>query len=381
MKLTPLVSVVIPVYNTEKFIARAMESALAQTHANLEVIVVDDGSSDNTVAIVEAIAVRDARVKLLRQPNGGVAKARNLGITCSQGEFIAPLDADDVWMPHKIERQVECMERGGADVGMVYCWWMSIDEDDRLLVAGAPWDIEGHVLESLIYCNFVGNASVPLFRRCCLDHIGYYNVNLKLQNAQGCEDWELTLRVAEHYQVKYVASYESCYRNVSGSMAKNVEAMINSHLWVIAELRARHPQIKPSVWRWSHSFLLRWMMENSYQNGDYKVALQLQGKLLRCDPFVLWCFGVRRTLKRSLLGLVIGKSVMNQLQRRRRGRAPDRKESLSEAAKRLQQHKGRYPFVWRPAFSRPYDLMCVRRWRQLAASAHLAPATGKSSTE
>jgi glycosyltransferase involved in cell wall biosynthesis len=108
---------------------------------------VDDGSQDNPVKVVEDIVRQDSRVKLLRQHNQGVAAARNLAIANSCGEFIAPLDADDLWMPHRIERQVECMMNGGPQVGLVYSWWFGIDEAGTITSVGAQWNVEGNVLE------------------------------------------------------------------------------------------------------------------------------------------------------------------------------------------------------------------------------------------
>jgi glycosyltransferase involved in cell wall biosynthesis len=113
MRTVPLVSVTIPAYNAAPYIRQTLESVLFQTYRNLEVIVVDDGSQDETGRIVEYAAKNDDRVILLRQPNQGVAEARNAAIKKSRGEYIAPIDADDLWHPEKIERQVQCILQAG----------------------------------------------------------------------------------------------------------------------------------------------------------------------------------------------------------------------------------------------------------------------------
>src|SRR5258705_9340291 len=118
----PLVSVILPVRDGESFIGDTLESALGQTYRNLEVVVVDDGSRDRTRAVVEAWAERDSRVRIFVQANAGVAAARNKAIAAARGEFIAPLDADDLWDPTKIERQVQRMNGTGETTGFVYCW-------------------------------------------------------------------------------------------------------------------------------------------------------------------------------------------------------------------------------------------------------------------
>jgi glycosyltransferase involved in cell wall biosynthesis len=102
----PLVSVIIPAYNAAKFIAETIESVLSQIYQNIEIVVVDDGSQDETSTIVRQFAARDRRVRLIQQANAGVAAARNCAIQNSQGEFIVPIDADDIWYPQKIDKQV-----------------------------------------------------------------------------------------------------------------------------------------------------------------------------------------------------------------------------------------------------------------------------------
>src|SRR5712671_4891186 len=109
----PLVSIILPVHDGEAYVGDTLDSALGQTYRNLEVIVVDDGSRDGTRAVVESFAIRDSRVHVIAQPNRGVADARNRAIAAARGEFIAPLDADDLWDPTKIERQVGRMIDAG----------------------------------------------------------------------------------------------------------------------------------------------------------------------------------------------------------------------------------------------------------------------------
>src|ERR1051325_8123716 len=117
----PLVSIIVPVCNGESSIADALASALGQTYKTVEVIVVDDGSRDRTREIVEAIARRDGRVRLVTQDNRGVAAPRNRALADATGDLVAPLDADDLWDPQKIERQVRRMLKAGDDTGLVYC--------------------------------------------------------------------------------------------------------------------------------------------------------------------------------------------------------------------------------------------------------------------
>ena len=374
----PLVSVIMPAYNARAWIEQALESALAQTYTHLEVIVVDDGSRDDTPALVEQIARRDSRVCLVRQQNAGVAAARNRAIAASDGEFIAPLDADDVWMPDKIERQVECMMRGGEEVGLVYSWWISIDEDNRVLTPGAHWDAQGDVLEALLFCNFIGNASVPLFRRAALDQVGGYNCDLRAQNAQGCEDWDISLRIAEHFKVGCVPAYGCCYRDVTGSMAKNCHAMAKSHEIVVNDLQRRQPHIAPEIFHWSRGLLLFWLTGLSYSAGRYSKALLWSWHLLRADPIAAASPWVLQTILRSLLW-TLARPVTRWLWRDRgeyvrykaRKTPPPRinwSEFNQTAAALIPlpmwNSKGWWCF---------YDNVCLRRWHRLTSKSPESP--------
>ena len=128
-----LVSVIIPAFNAAAHIRQTLNSVLAQTYQAIEVIVVDDGSSDATSAIVEEFVKRDARVQLVRQSNAGVGAARNTAIRMARGKYIAPLDADDFWFPEKLEKQVACMEQCGDETGLVYCWSTLVDKDGEFV--------------------------------------------------------------------------------------------------------------------------------------------------------------------------------------------------------------------------------------------------------
>jgi len=127
----PLVSIVVPTYNRAYCLPRTIDSALTQTYAPVEVIVVDDGSKDDTAAVVQARYGSDARVRMISQPNAGVAVARNTGMTAARGDYVALLDSDDVWQPWKLELQVACM-RAHPTVGMTWSDMEAVDPDDQV---------------------------------------------------------------------------------------------------------------------------------------------------------------------------------------------------------------------------------------------------------
>ena len=187
MNHDPLVSVILPVYNGAEFLGSALESALSQTNRHLEIIAIDDGSTDGTPAVLDLYALRDSRIRVLTQAHGGVARARNRGIAEAHGNFIAPLDADDLWEPTKIDRQMQRMLAAGNETGFVYPRWVWIDASGSVLDRSPRWMFEGHTFESLFQINFTGNASVPLFRRHCVEEAGGYNKRLAATGAGGCE--------------------------------------------------------------------------------------------------------------------------------------------------------------------------------------------------
>jgi len=193
---TPTVSVVVPVYNGGRSIRQTLTSVLAQTRSDIEVIVVDDGSTDDTAEIVRTFTRRDSRVRLLRQSNGGVAAARNRGIREARGDFVAPIDADDVWLPEYLERQVAALEAGGPAVTFCYAGFFRLDEANRVMQLPRGHGAPSADYISLLRRNLVGCGSATVFRRDAVLAVGGYDESLRARHAQGCEDWKLILMLA-----------------------------------------------------------------------------------------------------------------------------------------------------------------------------------------
>ncbi len=251
----PLVSVVIPAYNSGCTIERTLASVCGQTYKNLEIIVVDDGSQDDTAAKVEAVARNDRRVILVRQENAGVAAARNKGITTAKGEYVAPLDSDDVWYDRAMEKLVAALDKAPPDVALAYGWSVHIGEDDKPTggfsfpqYAGA-----GQVFPALVRENFISNASATLIRRDVFQAVGGYCTEMRDLRAQGCEDWDMYLRVAEHYEFAVVPEFLIAYRRAVGSMSSNHAVMYRSYLHLLRLLKQRRPDTAPTLFRVSRS--------------------------------------------------------------------------------------------------------------------------------
>ena len=240
--IATLVSVVIPAFNAEQTIARTIESACAQTHHNLEIIVVDDGSTDNTLAVADACAASDRRIKVIRSSNNGVAAARNLGIKMSHGSFIAPLDADDLWHPTKIEKQLAVFSNGGEAIGFVYTPFREIDQRDEILWSSGFSDIQGHAYLRSLLLNFVGNGSALLLRREAVSDVGAYELSFHQNGLQGTEDRFLQTEIARNWQVGVVPEYLTGYRVYPGRMSSDLVKMAKSHFYLYDLIKEKYPE-------------------------------------------------------------------------------------------------------------------------------------------
>ncbi|MBB4641619.1 glycosyltransferase family 2 protein [Rhizorhapis suberifaciens] len=280
------VSVVIPAYNASRTIAETLESAINQTHQALEILVVDDGSSDSTSEIVEDYAARDGRVRLIRQINGGVAAARNAGITATSGEFIAPLDADDLWHSTKIARQVELFARNGPELGLVYTWFALIDERSRVKQLRHRPEHQGQVLAPLAFHNFIGNGSSALIRRTALAHTTGYDSSLRARGGQGCEDWKLYFEIAERYSFGLVPQPLTGYRDLADNMSSDVLQMLRSRDLCTLDLLPRHPDLA-RAFRTGRNRLSRFLFHRAIRRGRIDEITKLALSIGRHDPVYL----------------------------------------------------------------------------------------------
>ncbi len=293
-----LVSVIIPAYNASAFVAQALDSALAQTYRTLEVVVVDDGSTDDTAAIVEAVACRDPRVRLVRQANGGPSAARNLGIAHSRGALIAPLDADDLWLPNKIARQVAAMRAGGPKVAMVYAWSCVMDESGRAFPRSVRTPRhEGDVYAFLLACNFIGNGSNALFRRDCVIEAGGYDRTLRAGSGDYGEDLMLNLAIAERHDVAVVPEVLVGYRAHASNLSRNLIQVMRGHARVLAAARSRHPELPSRLFRWSESSIYHHLARKSLRQKRWLFAARLVALTIARDPWFVFEPPVRRSLE------------------------------------------------------------------------------------
>ncbi|HVB32203.1 MAG TPA: glycosyltransferase family 2 protein [Gemmatimonadaceae bacterium] len=217
----PLVSVFIPAYNAEAFLGRTLASVSRQTYRNIEIVVVDDGSTDGTAGVIAEAARRDRRIRAVPGPHRGTAAARNLGASMTAGDLLAPCDADDLWHPEKLARQVQALARAPANTGVVYCWSDGIDDDDRVIFPG--WKratARGKVFNAMVADSLPGCGSVPLIRRRSFQAAGGYP-----ERSAPNDDWPLFIALAAICEFAVVPQALVGYRLRSDSVSGDYELM------------------------------------------------------------------------------------------------------------------------------------------------------------
>jgi glycosyltransferase involved in cell wall biosynthesis len=232
----PRVSVLVPAYNRAGYLLEAVNSAVNQTFRDLEVVIVDDGSTDDTPQVVRGID--DPRVHYLHQENRGVSAALNTASRAARGEYLALLGSDDVWLPNLLEELVPVLDTD-ADLGLVYARARGMDAQGRPLpqILGAPEKFPGEPLKSLLYGDCVcGLAAV--FRRTCLERVGGWD-----QTMIGNEDWDLWIRMAEHFRFAYrdqiLARYRMHPQSLTGGRSEAYRRIILDRIRLIENYYAR----------------------------------------------------------------------------------------------------------------------------------------------
>jgi glycosyltransferase involved in cell wall biosynthesis len=309
---TDLVSIVVPAYQAQATIGETLDSLRAQTHSRLEIIVVDDGSTDATATIVEAHCAADPRVQLVHQENCGVAAARNRGFAESSAQFIAPVDADDLCSPDKIERLLDALERGGQRAGMAYSWFALIDADSRVIMYDSRSVAEGNIVRALCRRNLVGNGSGCLIRRQAFEMAGGYDASLHAEGAQGCEDYKLYLAIAEHWDVVLVRDYLTGYRELPGNMSTDVTSMARSRALCTRDFSERHPELRDLLRR-GFGRLLRMMLARSARERRWDDCLRVTAMMFRHAPaqaLVSLVYLVFRSVSRGLAGQRTGEPFL-----------------------------------------------------------------------
>ncbi|MDY6936874.1 MAG: glycosyltransferase [Cyanobacteriota bacterium] len=276
----PLISVILPVYNGEKTVFETVESVLSQTFSDLELITIDDGSGDRTPDILTSIT--DPRFKVFSYPNAGLAASRNRGIDRATGEYLAFIDADDLWTETKLEKQLEALQQN-PNAAVAYSWTNCIDEWGNLVRPGSHQTYNGDIFDRLLLCNLLEHGSNPLVRREAIENVGKYDESLP-----AAQDWDFYLRLAAKYEFVCVPEAQILYRLSSGSMstdlsqleAASVEVMSRAYAIAPASLQYLKPHSLANLYKY---FTYR-SLEHPRRRRQGIAAIGFFGQLLRHDP-------------------------------------------------------------------------------------------------
>ncbi len=239
---TSTVSVIIPTYNRAHMVGRAIESVLVQTYRDLELIVVDDGSTDNTGGIVGNFSDSRLTYIKLRKNSGASAVPRNAGLKIARGEYVAFLDSDDEWLPEKLEKQINKFQTlpKPNNVGIVYCGFYYISEKSGQIAHVVAPNFRGNVFTNFLEGNIMGSLTT-LIKRECFEKIGYFDEALSRS-----QDYDMWMRLSRYYDFDFVMEMLAKYHIHQDQRSPNLNAQIQTKEQLIEKYRVdllKHPAI------------------------------------------------------------------------------------------------------------------------------------------
>jgi len=310
---SPVVSILMPVFNGAAFVGQAIESAIAQTYPDFELIIVNDGSTDNSAEVIRPY-LADPRIRYLEQPNGGVAAARNSAFRVAKGLYIGFLDQDDVWLPEKLALQIAYLKMS-PQCAMVHARQGYIDDKGRRVesefINVEP--VEGQCFRALFDKNRIAVLTV-LARRSVIEEVGGFNAH-----SSGGDDYELWLRIAWNYSIGFLDQVVAHYRVHSNNVSHDAFRMTVTDLAVIDSILRDLPDVRKQLRLAANRrlFELNWQLAGWYmwRSQDFMTAKQHLRRALDATPWstkawrrYAWCSltaNQRRTLAwwRTRIGL------------------------------------------------------------------------------
>jgi glycosyltransferase involved in cell wall biosynthesis len=277
----PSVSVVVPAYNAARTIETTLHSVLQQTVEDLELLVVDDGSTDTTPDIVRS--VKDDRLRLLQQPNAGHASARNAGIRAAQGRYVAVVDADDVWLPHKLERQVALLD-SHPEVRALHGSAVFVDDSLRPLFIATSPDGKNDLLDVLCFRGLAAMMVTLIAERALLEQVGGFDPSLII-----LQDWELAIRLARLGELYSISEPLVLYRLHATNQSKQIDLHIEPGERVLTHF-FNDPTLSPDIaarrsYVYAHFYAM--LCGGAFQLGRPAYAAHWARRAIACDPRVL----------------------------------------------------------------------------------------------
>ncbi|MBD2250023.1 glycosyltransferase family 2 protein [Nostoc parmelioides] len=306
----PKISVIIPAYNAERTILETINSVLKQTFSDLEIIVINDGSTDRTVEVIQN--VDDARLKVYSYENSRASGARNHGISHAVGDFISFLDADDLWTPDKLELQLAALNHY-PEAGVAYSWTYTIDDKGELLKPFEPL-YEGNVYTDLLLANFLTNGSNPLIRKAAIASIGEFDTTLR-----SGEDWDYWLRLAYKWPFVVVKQHQIFYRRSVTSKSFKLQIIREASLAILdkamkvlpLELQYLKKHSLSNIYRYNVELYLDSIDNNSTVDIKYVIGNLLS--YIRSRPQTLKEIYTYKLIIKILLIIVLSPKLMSRL--------------------------------------------------------------------
>jgi len=295
--IKPTVTVIMPVYNTQKYVKGAVLSVLEQTFMDFELLIIDDQGTDNSVTICKQFT--DPRVRIISQQNRGLAGARNTGIRQAAGKYIALIDSDDLWHPEKLERHVYHLDQD-PEIGISYAASRMIDDNDNWLSIVQRPKLTGVNAATIFLRNPIGNGSAPVIRRDVFGDIAHYGaraneLNYFDETFRQSEDIECWTRIAltTSWTFEGIPGELTYYRVNEGGLSANVIRQFEAWLRVRDKVRTLAPQFSQTWEGAAEAYQLRYLARRSVRMLDRGLAIRLALKALQKRPQILFAEPVK----------------------------------------------------------------------------------------
>jgi glycosyltransferase involved in cell wall biosynthesis len=281
MNARPMVSIIMPAYNASKTITDSINCVLAQTYEHWELLIINDGSTDNTWKVLTQFDER--RIKVFTQVNKGVAVARNTGLKHAQGEYIAFLDSDDLWLTTKLEKQILLFEGSSNRLGLIYTKYRSFYKD---ISRSFSMDIDAPIgylnpYHRLLIMDYVPTLTV-MIKASIVNDIGYFSEDLR-----GTEDWDYWIRIAKSYRIERLNEELAFYRISPNSLSRNKDKHSIEELKVLDRHLTGKLDIPPTVCHMAHTFWYFKKIRHQLASGHFKNVINSTLLLIQLRPIYL----------------------------------------------------------------------------------------------
>jgi Glycosyl transferase family 2 len=280
------VSVIIPVYGVENYIASTVQSVLEQTYNNFEILIIDDASADQSIKICQRFT--DSRIRIIRQENRGLAGARNTGIRHAQGKYLAFLDGDDIWLPDKLEKHIAHLEKT-PEVGVSFSRSAFIDEAGKPLGTYQMPKLTGITTPHLLCVNPVGNGSAAVVRKEVFEAIKFtdnlhgtvedFYFDEHFRQSEDIECW-IRISIQTNWQIEGITEALTLYRVNSGGLSANLLKQLDSWEKIMQKTQSYAPEIVTQWETLARAYQLQYLARNAVRLQAGSMAVKLINQAL-----------------------------------------------------------------------------------------------------